>query len=298
MRLYLNPASAPFYLCHRNHCLYPVHIVSLKQYAPYFALIIVHCFFYLIALLVIVKYNMFNSYLSPSLFSIPYPSTHRMSSAATRSLRAHVVGKLLPTNTTLLICDIQERFRPLIHKMETVIQTSKFMTSVASELDIPIVVTQQYTKVFGPTISDAVCHPHELFLLGSSNSGSMGNTKKMPVFEKKKFSMMTDEVSTHIASLNRTSFLLVGIEAHVCVQQTCLDLLELGHEVHVIADGVSSQQSYDREMALRRMENCGAYLTTAQSAAFMLLGSAEHENFKAVSGLVKDHMVLRNEFNE
>ena len=51
-------------------------------------------------------------------------------------------------------------------------------------------------------------------------------------------------------------------------------------------------------MALRRMENCGAYLTTAQSAAFMLLGSAEHENFKAVSGLVKDHMVLRNEFNE
>ena len=180
--------------------------------------------------------------------------------------------------------------------METVIQTSKFMTSVASELDIPIVVTQQYTKVFGPTISDAICHPHELFLLGSS--GSMGNTKKMPVFEKKKFSMMTDEVSTHIASLNRTSFLLVGIEAHVCLQQTCLDLLELGHEVHVIADGVSSQQSYDREMALRRMENCGAYLTTAQSAAFMLLGSAEHENFKAVSGLVKDHMVLRNEFNE
>ena len=66
----------------------------------------------------------------------------------------------------------------------------------------------------------------------------------------------------------------------------------------MIADGVSSQQSYDREMALRRMENCGAYLTTAQSAAFMLLGSAEHENFKAVSGLVKDHMVLRNEFNE
>lgn len=184
--------------------------------------------------------------------------------------------------------------------METVIQTSKFMTSVATELDIPIVVTQQYTKVFGPTIPEAVCRPHDLGS-GAAAAATVGNNnsqKMIPVFEKKKFSMMTDEVSTHLHSLNRTSFLLVGIEAHVCLQQTCLDLLELGHEVHIIADGVSSQQSYDREMALRRMEHCGAYLTTAQSAAFMLLKSAEHEKFKNVSGLVKDHMVLRNEFNE
>ncbi|KAL3767001.1 hypothetical protein ACHAWU_004499 [Discostella pseudostelligera] len=205
-------------------------------------------------------------------------------SIATSATRLRSAGKLIPSNTTLLVCDIQERFRPLVHKMETVIQTSKFMTSVANELKIPIVVTQQYTKVFGPTIAEA---------LDISEIGS-----KMVLFDKKKFSMLTDDVSSHISSLNRTSFLLVGIEAHVCLQQTCLDLLELGHEVHIIADGVSSQQPYDREMALRRMENCGAYLTTAQSAAFMLLGSAEHENFKAVSGLVKDHMVLRNEFNE
>lgn len=197
-------------------------------------------------------------------------------------------GKIHPTSTALLVCDIQERFRPLIHKMETVIQTSKFMTAVAKELNIPIVVTQQYTKVFGSTISDALCDADEL--------GKEGGI--MPVFEKKKFSMMTDQVSAHVSSTNRTSFLLVGIEAHVCLQQTCLDLLELGHDVHVIADGVSSQQSYDREMALRRMEQSGAYLTSAQSAAFMLLGSADHPNFKAVSGLVKDHMALRNEFNE
>ena len=91
---------------------------------------------------------------------------------------------------------------------------------------------------------------------------------------------------------------MVGIEAHVCLQQTALDLLEKGHEVHIIADGVSSQQKYDREIALRRMETSGAYITTAQSAAFMLLGGADHSNFKAVSKLVKDHLVLKNEFNE
>mmetsp|Transcript_20206 Transcript_20206/g.42441 ORF Transcript_20206/g.42441 Transcript_20206/m.42441 type:complete len:262 (-) Transcript_20206:229-1014(-) len=207
----------------------------------------------------------------------------KMSLAATTSRR--VVGKLTPANTALLVCDVQERFRPLIHKMETVVNTTKFMTSVAKELDFPIVATQQYTKVFGPTIADAFADPADI---GTS----------VPVFEKKKFSMMTEECSAHLSSLDKTSFLLVGIEAHVCLQQTALDLLEKGHDVHIIADGVSSQQSYDREMALRRMESSGAWLTTAQSAAFMLMGSAEHSNFKAVSKLVKDHMALKNEFNE
>ena len=77
-----------------------------------------------------------------------------------------------------------------------------------------------------------------------------------------------------------STFKIFGIEAHVCVQQTCLDLLEDGKEVHIIADSVSSQQPYDRELALNRMSQAGAFLTTAQSAAFMLMQSAEHANFR------------------
>lgn len=208
-----------------------------------------------------------------------------MSTRRLLSTSARAVGKLTPQNSVLLVCDVQERFRPLIHKMETVINTTKFMTSVAKELTIPVVATQQYTKVFGPTIPDAFDEP-----------GDIGSV--VPVFEKKKFSMMTPECSQHLSTLGKTSYLLVGIEAHVCLQQTALDLLEQGHDVHIIVDGVSSQQKYDREIALRRMEWSGAWLTTAQSAAFMLLGSADHEHFKSVSKLVKDHMALRNEFNE
>jgi len=204
------------------------------------------------------------------------------------SLRAarRVVGQLSPSESVLLLCDVQERFRPLIHKMETVINTTKFMTSVARSLDIPIVATEQYPKVFGPTISDALADPAEL------------GTSRLPVFEKKKFSMLTEECAKHLSSLGRTTYLLVGIEAHVCLQQTALDLLEGGNDVHVVVDGVSSQRTYDREIALRRMESEGARLTTAQSAAFALLGSAEHEKFRTVSGLVKEHMALRNEFDE
>jgi len=69
----------------------------------------------------------------------------------------------------------------------------------------------------------------------------------------------------------RTTFVLFGIEAHVCVQQTCLDLLELGKDVHLIVDAISSQQKYDRDIAIDRMANSGAFVTTAQSLAFMLM---------------------------
>merc|ERR1712232_1359958 len=111
------------------------------------------------------------------------------------------------------------------------------------------------------------------------------------------FSMLTTEVRDHLKPLNKTIYILVGIEAHVCVQQTALDLLEQGHDVHIIVDGVSSQQPFDREIALKRMSQAGAWLTTAQSAAFMLMQSADHPNFKAVSKLTVDHMKLPNEFN-
>mmetsp|Transcript_38448 Transcript_38448/g.78473 ORF Transcript_38448/g.78473 Transcript_38448/m.78473 type:complete len:212 (+) Transcript_38448:2889-3524(+) len=207
-----------------------------------------------------------------------------MAAAAANTAR-RAVGKLSPATSCMLLCDIQERFSPVIYKNETVVQTAQFMTSVAKALDIPVVGTQQYTKVFGPTVAGCFANATDL--------------ESTPIFEKKLFSMLTPEVTAHLSAMEeRNSFLLFGIEAHVCVQQTALDLLELGHDVHVIVDGVSSQQPIDREIALQRMAVAGAYLTTAQSAAFMLMKTAEHPNFKAVSKLVVDHMKLKNEFNE
>lgn len=194
------------------------------------------------------------------------------------------VGKIRPESSVLLLCDVQERFRPIIFNSETVIQTCRYMTSVAKALGIPTLISQQYTKVFGPTVTDCFANPEE-------------DLKSIPIFEKKKFSMLTDEVEAKLTEWNKSSVLIVGIEAHVCVQQTCLDILEQGKEVHVIVDGVSSQQALDRSVALQRLEQAGCFLTTAQSAAFMLMQSADHPNFKAVSKLTVEHMKLPNEFN-
>jgi len=206
-----------------------------------------------------------------------------MSSGLTKAARMSV-GKLKPENTVFLLCDIQDRFRPIIWRGETIVRTANYLTSVAKALDIPVVITQQYTKVFGETVKDVFADQEHF--------------KSCKVFDKKNFSMCTDEVKSHLNDLNKKSVVLFGIEAHVCVQQTCLDLLEEGTEVHLIADGISSQQPYDREIALQRMSQAGAYLTTAQSTAFMLMKSAEHANFKTVSKLTVEHMKLPNEFNE
>jgi nicotinamidase-related amidase len=250
------------------------------------------------------------------MFAVASRGLRRAAAAAAHSTRTMSnVGKLHPSTTTLLICDIQERFRPLIYNMETVISTSKFLTSVAYELEIPIVITQQYTKVFGPTITDAIFDPtlldpqpplsavvkqQEEVTKEDEDGNTTTKSKRMiPIFDKKTFSMLTPDVSTHLSTLHpsSSSYILLGIEAHVCLQQTALDLIELGHTVHIITDGISSQNKYDRCIALQRLNKCnGIYLTTAQSIVFMLLHSADHPKFKIVSGLVKDHMLLKNEF--
>lgn len=222
-----------------------------------------------------------------------------MSSSAVKAISRNVLGKLTPATTTFFLCDIQERFRPLMYNSQTIISTSQYLTSIANILSIPIVATQQYTKVFGPIVSDCFVNGQE---------GLDALVKKGHVFEKKKFSMITDEVMEILNNSEnyggngvnfdgRDSVVLFGIEAHVCVQQTCLDLIEMGKDVHVVVDCVSSQQPFDRDISLQRMANAGAFLTTAQSLAFMLMHSADHPNFKAISKLTVNHMKLLNEFN-
>lgn len=141
--------------------------------------------------------------------------------ATTATIAKRTVGKLRPETTAMLLVDIQERFRPLIFRSETVVQTAKYMTSVAKALDIPVVVTQQYTKVFGETVKECFATEEEL--------------NETPIFEKKKFSMCTEQVSEHLSNLNRTSYIVFGIEAHVCVQQTALDLLEVSSCLSALA---------------------------------------------------------------
>merc|ERR1712232_373610 len=145
-----------------------------------------------------------------------------------------------------------------IWKFDDVLHTSKFLIDCSRELSVPTIVTEQYPKALLHTCKEL-------------NVNGDGGVKPLPVFEKTLFSMMTDEVKEHLDGLNMQSVLICGIESHVCVQQTSLDLLSSGYDVHIIVDAVSSSRSFDRSVALRRLENAGCFLTTAESAVFQLM---------------------------
>jgi nicotinamidase-related amidase len=96
--------------------------------------------------------------------------------------------------------------------------------------------------------------------------------------------------------LGRQDVILCGIEAHVCVLQTCMDLLDKGYKVHLVVDGISSQRAFDRQVALQRMEQEGAKLTTSESVIFQMAGSADHPHFKAISSIAKSMAKEGNSF--
>ena len=137
-----------------------------------------------------------------------------------------------------------------------------------SSLDLP-----QYPKALGSTVA-------ELQPLLSPEA----------VFSKQKFSMWTPEVAAHVAAVRPgfTDAILCGIEAHVCVQQTALELLAQGKRCWVVVDGVSSQRAGDRAVALQLMRDAGAFLTTTESLIFGLLGGADAPDFKPVQRLLMD----------
>ncbi|EME32188.1 Isochorismatase domain-containing protein 1 [Galdieria sulphuraria] len=169
----------------------------------------------------------------------------------------------------LLVCDIQERFRSVIYQYTSVINAAKILLEAAELFKIPVIATEQYPRALGHTVEEL-------------------DSQKMKVYEKTVFSMMVPEVEKCLLehSLRRTA-VIVGIETHVCVLQTTLDLLEKGYSVHIVTDGVSSQRAMDRSTAFRRLEQAGAWLTTYESLLFQLLRSKDHPSFKQVSELCK-----------
>ncbi len=138
-------------------------------------------------------------------------------------------------------------------------------------LGIPIIATEQYPQGLGPTIPAIA----QLF------------SKVQPI-PKLSFSCCGDErFMKELKALNRTQVLIAGIESHVCVYQTAIDLLDSGYEVQVVADGVSSRTAENREIGLQRMSRAGARLTSTEMALFELLKIAKGDKFKEISQIVK-----------
>ncbi|CAH8503521.1 unnamed protein product [Schistosoma turkestanicum] len=179
------------------------------------------------------------------------------------------VGKLLLPRTALMLCDIQEKFRPTISHFDAIVETSSRMLTAARMLGMRTVVTEMYPKGLGPTVKE------------------LGDLNGIPIIAKRSFTMLTDEVA-NILELGKQidSVLLCGIEAHVCVQSTALDLIERGTQVHCIVDAVSSRNMVDRMFAFQRMGQSGVYLTTCESALLNILCGSDHPQFRDIQKII------------
>ncbi|KAJ5770558.1 uncharacterized protein N7511_002609 [Penicillium nucicola] len=190
-------------------------------------------------------------------------------------------------NPALFICDIQEKFRG-IYEFPKLISTTQKLLKAATALQIPVYVTTQNRSKLGNTVAEL--QPH---LTGANIRADVDKTL---------FSMITPEISNLLPQTGSGSgsgsgsghasqaldVIIVGIETHICVTQTTLDLLERGHRVYVLVDGVSSMNSEERGIALARLRDAGAIITSSESILFEIIGDAGHEHFRAVSGLVKE----------
>ncbi|XP_042119883.2 isochorismatase domain-containing protein 1 [Peromyscus maniculatus bairdii] len=180
------------------------------------------------------------------------------------------LGNLTPPSTVFFCCDMQERFRPAIKYFGDIISVGQRLLQGARILGIPVIITEQYPKGLGSTVQ-------EIDLTGVKL-----------VLPKTKFSMVLPEVEAALAEIPGVrSVVLFGVETHVCIQQTALELVGRGIEVHIVADATSSRSMMDRMFALERLARTGIIVTTSEAVLLQLVADKDHPKFKEIQNLIK-----------
>jgi nicotinamidase-related amidase len=172
-------------------------------------------------------------------------------------------------NAALLVIDVQERINAVMADQGH-IPRLEVLVEACHGLEVPVIGSEQYPQGLGPTVETLAT--------------ALGQTPA----SKLTFSCSRDDVLRGaIDRSGRQQIIVTGIETHVCVLQTVLDLLNLGFEVHVPHDAVNSRRPADKEWALHRMAAAGATITSTESALFELLERCDTADFKTVAKLIK-----------
>jgi nicotinamidase-related amidase len=179
-------------------------------------------------------------------------------------------AKLSPDRTALVVVDVQEAFRKVVPDFDQVARASATLIRGAEATGVPVLATEQYPSGLGATAPEVA----DRLPAGSR-----------PI-EKLCFSAPAAE---GFDLGGRDQAIVCGIEAHVCVNQTVLDLIAAGVEVHVVSDAVASRAEENREVGLRKAERAGAVVTSVETALFELVGAAGTDEFKAVQKLILDY---------
>jgi len=178
----------------------------------------------------------------------------------------NVPGLLHCTRSALLIIDVQRRFAAAIPEFDSLVANCARLARTFRLLELPIVATEQYPEGLGSTVPTVLRELDARDLPSKTTFSALG----------------CDDARVHLVSAGAETILICGIEAHVCVLQTVIALLSMDRKVHIAADAVASRRPLNLDVALRRMEQAGAVITTSEAAAFELMRDARHPQFKAI----------------
>ena len=171
----------------------------------------------------------------------------------------------------LVLVDFQGRLAEIVDRSELVVPNALRMVKGCQSLDVPVLPTVQVPEKLGPI-------PPKL-------SEALDGTVVIP---KAIFSALREpKFLLELHKTARKQVILGGIEAHVCVLQTGLDLLDAGYEVHILSDGVFSRTKENHDLALQRLHDRGATVTSVEMALFELIRTSNHPSFRTISKLVK-----------
>lgn len=182
-------------------------------------------------------------------------------------------NRLEPDRSMLLVIDLQEKLLPMIHGTTAVLRAASQLLDAARIFEIPVLVTEQYPKGIGAT--DAALRE------------SLSRVRAQ-IFEKSAFSVCGDGPSrAALRALDRCQIVVTGIESHVCVQQTVLDLRAMDYDVFVCADAIGSRGTLDHDVAVERMRQEGALITTVESVLFEWCQECGTQQFKEMLPVIK-----------
>ncbi|MCI0641235.1 MAG: isochorismatase family protein [Gemmataceae bacterium] len=181
-------------------------------------------------------------------------------------------SQLLANESALLVIDVQEKLMFKIPGAAEQVRNIAFLIDVANLLGVPMSATEQYPKGLGPTVPEL--------------ASRLPNRPDKLAFS----SCAVPSVIEGFRAQKRSRIVLAGIETHVCVLNTALDLLAAGFRIYLPVDALGARGRLDHETALKRLAHEHATLTTVETCAFEWLGGASHPNFKLVSKLVQERM--------
>lgn len=180
--------------------------------------------------------------------------------------------RIYAENTMALVIDFQEKLMPVIYNNEELLHNTEILVKGLKTINIPMIVTQQYTKGLGMTVSQI--------------SDAFG--EDFGFEDKVAFSCMDDEtIAGKIEALGKKNVIICGVEAHICVLQTAIDLITKGYNVILVEDCVGSRKLNDKLIGVKRAISEGVIITTYESLLFELTRVAKGDVFKTISKLVK-----------